>query len=230
MNPAKRILIIDDERAIRKLLQVTLTGFGFEVLEAEDGPRGLLEAAHLKPDALLLDLGLPGMDGLEVLRRFREWSQIPVIILSVKGEEETKIEALNAGADDYLTKPFSSNELAARLHAVMRRSSGPVSPEKFEWGPLSIDFAGKVVRKAGIILDLTPTEYHLLRILTQNAGRVMTHRQILREIWGPKGESQMPHLRVHITHLRRKIENDPSHPTLIITDSGIGYRFEGIES
>jgi len=219
------VLVIDDEAQIRRLLRVTLEGAGFRVREAEGGELGLVEAATKRPDAIILDLGLPDLPGIEVLKRLREWSRLPILILSVRGQEADKIEALDAGADDYLSKPFGGGELLARLRAMLRRAQTREEESGVSFGEVEIDFARRVVTKAGTEVKLTPKEYGLLRLLVLHRGRVITHRQILRELWGPKAEEQTQYLRVYMTHLRQKLENDPNQPRFFKTESGIGYRF-----
>jgi two-component system KDP operon response regulator KdpE len=219
------VLVIDDEVQIRRLLRLTLEGAGFRVREAENGELGLVEAATKRPDAIILDLGLPDLPGIEVLKRLREWSRLPVLILSVRGQEADKIEALDAGADDYLSKPFGGGELLARLRAMLRRVQTREEESGVSFGDVEIDFARRVVMKAGTAVKLTPKEYGLLRILVLHRGRVITHRQILRELWGPKAEEQTQYLRVYMTHLRQKLEDDPTQPKFFRTESGIGYRF-----
>jgi two-component system KDP operon response regulator KdpE len=219
------VLVIDDEVQIRRLLRVTLESAGFRVREAEGGELGLVEAATKRPDAIILDLGLPDLPGIEVLKRLREWSRLPILILSVRGQEADKIEALDAGADDYLSKPFGGGELLARLRAMLRRVQTKEEESGVSFGEVEIDFARRVVTKAGTAVKLTPKEYGLLRLLVLHRGRVITHRQILRELWGPKAEEQTQYLRVYMTHLRQKLENDPNQPRFFKTESGIGYRF-----
>ena len=219
------VLVIDDEAQIRRLLRVTLEGAGFRVREAEGGELGLVEAATKRPDAIILDLGLPDLPGIEVLKRLREWSRLPILILSVRGQEADKIEALDAGADDYLSKPFGGGELLARLRAMLRRAQTREEESGVSFGEVEIDFARRVVTKAGTALKLTPKEYGLLRLLVLHRGRVITHRQLLRELWGPKAEEQTQYLRVYMAHLRQKLENDPNQPRFFKTESGIGYRF-----
>jgi two-component system, OmpR family, KDP operon response regulator KdpE len=224
-TPAPEILIIDDELQIRRLLRVTLEGAGYRVREAATGALGLNEAAVQRPDTVILDLGLPDADGLDVLRRLREWSGLPVLILSVRGEEAQKIAALDAGADDYLTKPFGGGELLARLRVLLRRAqpAGEVSIVSF--GDVEVDYAKRTVTRAGEEVHLTAKEYALLRLLLQHRGKVVTHRQLLRDLWGEKAEDQTHYLRVYMTHLRQKLEPDPSRPRHLKTESGIGYRF-----
>jgi two-component system KDP operon response regulator KdpE len=217
-------LIIDDEIQIRRLLRVVLEGAGYSVQEAETGQLGLQEVARLRPSVVLLDLGLPDIDGLEVLRRLREWSEVPVLILSVRDDVSDKVAALDIGADDYVTKPFSSVELLARLRATQRRARPVQESAVYIHGSLRVDLAARLVTRAGREIRLTATEYALLALFVRHAGRVLTHRQILREVWGPKSEEHRTYLRVYITHLRKKIESDPSSPTLLRTESGIGYR------
>ena len=221
------VLVIDDEVQIRRLLRVTLESAGFRVREAEGGEIGLVETATKRPDAIILDLGLPDLPGIQVLKRIREWSRLPVLILSVRGQEADKIEALDAGADDYLSKPFGGGELLARLRAMLRRVQTRDEESGVSFGDVEIDFARRVVTKAGTALKLTPKEYGLLRLLVLHRGKVITHRQILRELWGPKAEEQTQYLRVYMAHLRQKLEDDPNQPKFFRTESGIGYRFSG---
>ena len=219
------ILVIDDEVQIRRLLRLTLEAAGYRVREAESGALGLNEAAVQHPDAIVLDLSLPDFGGLEVLRRLREWSQIPVLILSVRGGEADKIAALDAGADDYLTKPFGGGELLARVRVLLRRAqpAGEVSIVSF--GDIEVDFAKRTVTRAGADLHLTVKEYALLRLLLQHRGKVVTHRQLLRDVWGPGHEDDTHYLRVHMANLRKKIEATADAPRFVKTESGIGYRF-----
>lgn len=222
----KRILIVDDERAIRRFLRLILEAHGYAVLEAVDGQEALQLTATQRPDLLLLDLGLPDIDGVEVLRRLREWTGVPVIVLSVWEREEDKIAALDAGADDYLTKPFGAGELLARIRAALRRSISPPSDPVFEIGDLRVDLARRLVTRQGQRIELTPTEFALLRVLIQHAGKVLTHRQLLRAVWGPGYENDVHLLRVTISNLRRKLEPDPSRPRYIQTELGVGYRIK----
>lgn len=222
--PQPDILVIDDEVQIRRLLRLTLESAGYRVREADTGALGLNEAAVTRPDAILLDLSLPDVGGLDVLRRLREWSHVPVLILSVRGGEVDKIAALDAGADDYLTKPFGGGELLARLRVLLRRAqpAGEVSIVRF--GDIEVDFTKRTVTRNGSDLHLTVKEYALLRLLLQHRGKVVTHRQLLREVWGPQHESDTHYLRVHMANLRAKIESADT-PRWIKTESGIGYRF-----
>lgn len=222
-------LIIDDEVQIRRLLRVALEAENYQVHEAETGQRGLTEIAGRRPDIILLDLGLPDMDGLEVLKRLREWSEAPVLVLSVRDDEQGKVAALDAGAEDYVTKPFSTPELLARLRAAQRKTRPEEEVSVFKSGDLIVDLTARVVTRVGHEVKLTATEYALLRLFVRHAGRVLTHRYILREIWGPKSEDHRQYLRVYVTHLRQKIEPDPTKPRLIRTEPGIGYRFESVE-
>jgi two-component system KDP operon response regulator KdpE len=221
---ASSLLVIDDEIQIRRLLRVTLESAHYKVREAETGQLGLQEVAHQAPDGVILDLGLPDLDGREVIRRLREWSHVPVLVLSVREGEEDKIAALDAGADDYLTKPFSGRELLARVRAILRRAPGANEPSVVRVGDIEVDLAARVVRRAGAEVHLTAKEYALLRLLVQHRGKVVTHRQILRELWGPTAEENTHYLRVHMTHLRQKLEADPPNPRHLKTDAGIGYR------
>jgi two-component system KDP operon response regulator KdpE len=218
-------LIIDDEVQIRRLLRVALENENYQVQEAKTGQEGLVASANSKPVVILLDLGLPDMDGLEVLKRLREWSEAPVLILSVRDDEHGKVAALDAGADDYVTKPFSSPELLARLRAAQRKTRPAEEISVFKHGDLTVDLTAHIVTRGEKEVKLTATEYALLRLFVKHPGRVLTHRYILREIWGPKSEEHRQYLRVYVTHLRQKIEPDPASPTLIKTEPGIGYRF-----
>ena len=223
--PAHSVLIVDDEVQIRRLLRVTLEANGYRVLEAATGPDGLAEAAQRNPDVIILDLGLPGMDGLTVLKRLREWSRAPVLVLSVQEGDVDKVSALDNGANDYMTKPFSTIELLARLR-VLRRHAQPEEADNavFHSGPLEVDLAARRVIVRGEEVKLTATEYSFLRLLVRNAGKVVTHRQILKEVWGPAYGGQTHYLRVYVAHLREKIEADSARPELLLTEPGVGYR------
>jgi two-component system KDP operon response regulator KdpE len=223
MNPVA--LIIDDEVQIRRLLRIVLEGENYQVREAKTGQEGLTEIASRRPDIILLDLGLPDMDGIAVLKRLREWSETPVLVLTVRDDEQEKVAALDGGAEDYVTKPFSTPELLARLRAAQRKTRPAEEISVFKRGDLVVDLTSHVVTRAGHEIKLTATEYALLRLFARHPGRVLTHRYILREIWGPKSEEHRQYLRVYVTHLRQKIESDPANPSLVITESGIGYRF-----
>ena len=225
-SPAQRpaILVIDDEIQIRRLLRVTLEASGYHVLDAATGMAGIAEAAQRPPEAILLDLGLPDLDGLAVLNRLREWSRVPIIVLTVRDADDDKVAALDAGADDYVTKPFSSAELLARLRVALRHAQPLPENAVFSNGPLEVDFAARRVSVRGSVVKLTPTEYAFLRVLVRHAGRVVTQRQILSEVWGPNAVNQTHYLRVYAAHLREKLETHPAHPELILTEPGIGYR------
>ena len=218
------ILIIDDEVQIRRLLRITLESAGHTVREADTGRVGLGEIARRAPDAIVLDLGLPDLPGIEVLRQLREWSRVPVLVLTVLAAESDKVAALDAGADDYLTKPFGGDELLARLRAILRRAPTATEQAAVVFGDISVDFAARIVRRKGVEVKLTPREYALLRVLVLHRGRVVTHQHVLREVWGPSSEENTHYLRVHMTHLRQKLEADPHRPRHLKTESGIGYR------
>ena len=225
MPPAKpTVLVIDDEVQIRRLLRITLEAAAYHIVEADTGKLGLGEAARCQPDAIVLDLGLPDLGGLEVLRQLREWSRVPVLVLTVLGAESDKVAALDAGADDYLTKPFGSAELTARLRAILRRAPGENEPAVIAFGDIEVDLAARNVRRAGAEVRLTAKEYAMLRMLVIHRGKVVTHGQMLRELWGPKSEDNTHYLRVHMTHIRQKLEAEPHKPRHLRTESGIGYR------
>ncbi len=223
---AYRILIVDDEPEIRRFLRASLRVHQHEVFEAINGEEALQAAADHHPDLMILDLGLPDMDGIAVTRQVRSWSQMPVIILSVRSQESDKIEALDAGADDYLTKPFGMGELLARIRGVMRRLDRPEIITVYESDGLKVDLARRLVTVAGKEISLTPTEFELLRAFVQQPGRVLTHRQLIHKVWGTAYEDESRLLRVNISNLRRKIEPLPNHPQYILTELGIGYRFK----
>ena len=224
MKTAATALVIDDEKQIRRLLRLALEGANHHVLEEETGEAGLTALVHRRPDVVLLDLGLPDIDGLQVLRRLREWTNVPVLILSVRDDPEEKVAALDAGADDYVTKPFDTAELLARLRVIQRRSLVETGEPIFRVGQLCVDLSARQVTYADKEIRLTPTEYSLLRVLVQNAGKVVTHKHLLRTVWGEKAESQAQYLRVYITHLRKKFETGADTTPLIRTEVGIGYR------
>ncbi len=219
-----RVLIVDDERSIRRLLVTSLSAHGMTVYEAMNGKAALSSVAKYRPDVILLDLGLPDMDGVEVTRHLREWTGTPIIILSVREQEADKVSALDAGADDYMTKPFGIAELLARIRVAMRHTLTDEREPIVHLGNLTLDFPQHKVACNGAEIQLTPTEYDLLRALVQNAGRVMTHNQLLRTVWGSGYESETHLLRVNISNLRHKIETDPNQPHFILTEAGIGYR------
>jgi len=222
-----RVLVVDDEPAIRRFLHTALADGQFTLVQAENGHAALAAAVTAKPDVILLDLGLPDLDGVEVISRIRQWSQVPIIVLSVRDREADKVRALDAGADDYLTKPFGVGELLARIRVMLRRSLAQAPEPVIHIEELEIDLARRLVRLRGETVALTPTEYELLRLLAVNAGKVLTHRQMLKQIWGA-GYVEQPHvLRVNISNLRHKIEANASRPRYILTESGVGYRFRG---
>jgi len=221
-----RILVIDDERPIRRFLNASL-GWQYTVLEAGTGEEALRMAVSGRPDVIILDLGLPDMDGVEVTRRLREWTQIPIIVVSVRDQEDDKIAALDAGADDYLTKPFGVGELTARVRAALRRSAHPELEPVFQNDDLQVDLARRNVLARGQPINLTPTEYDILRLLVQHAGKVLTHTQLVKAIWGSESissEEDSHLLRVNVSNLRRKLEADPARPRYIVTEPGVGYR------
>jgi len=224
-NKPPRVLVIDDESSIRRFLHTVLSG-EFLLHEAEGGHTGLAAAAAFRPDIILLDLGLPDVEGIEVIKRLREWSQVPIIVLSVRDREDDKVTALDAGADDYLTKPFGAGELLARIRSTLRRVSQVEAAPIFSTGGLSVDFVRRIVTIEGAEVQLTPTEYELLRLLVHHAGKVLTHSQILKQIWGMAYLEQPHVLRVNISNLRRKIESDAARPQYIITEPGVGYRLK----
>jgi len=218
------VLVIDDEVQIRRLLRFTLEEADYAMREAETGQAGLSEVAHRRPDAIVLDLGLPDLPGLEVLRRLREWSPVPVLILSVFDQERSKIAALDAGADDYLTKPFGSGELLARLRVMLRRLRSAEETKSMQFGSIEVDLTRRLVTRDRQPVKLTAREYELLRLLIINRGRVLTHHQILSELWGPKAKGQTHYLRIYMMRLRQKLEQDPDMPRYFQTESGVGYR------
>lgn len=225
MKPAlSTALIIDDELQIRRLLRAALESAGYRVMEADNGQLGIAETALRRPDVVILDLGLPDLDGLEVLRRIREWSRVPILIASVRDGSEDKVAALDRGADDYVTKPFDSGELLARLRAIQRRADPAHEAPEFISGPLRVDFVARLVKVGDQEVHLTPIEYALLRVLALNAGKVVTHRQLLREVWGPNAEEQSQYLRVHLTHVRRKLAEAGLTARSLRTEPGVGYR------
>jgi len=221
------ILIIDDEIQIRMLLEITLSANGYKIVEASTGKEGLALAASVLPSCIILDLGLPDFDGLEILKRLREWYFKPIIILSVKNTEEDIVKALDNGANDYLTKPFRTGELLARIRMAIRQSLGTLVSPIVSFGSLSMDLENHIVRKDEIIIKLTPTEFSLLALFVKYEGRVLTHQFILKEIWGMGYLDQTQYLRVFVAQLRKKIEDNPLKPHLLVTESGIGYRFGG---
>ncbi len=225
MDLPDTILIIDDEVQIRRLLEITLSSNGYKISEAATGKEGLIAAATYHPALIILDLGLPDIDGIEILKKIREWYQKPILILSVRNSEEDIILALDNGANDYLSKPFRTGELLARIRVALRQSQGTEDNPTLKFGSLTIDLANHVARKNGEMVKLTTTEFSLLALLSKNSGRVLTHKAVLKEIWGIGYIGQTQYLRVFIAQLRKKIEDDPAKPKFLITESGIGYRF-----
>ena len=223
-DAGQRVLVVDDENAIRRYLHTALTAQGFAVYEAINGQETLNAVVENRPDVIILDLGLPDFDGIEVTRRLREWSNTPIIILSVREAEQDKIAALDAGADDYLTKPFGTGELMARMRVVMRRLAVKSDEPILQVDALKMDLSRRIVTVNENQISLTPTEYEILRMLLQNAGKVITHRQLLRQVWGTAYDSEMHMLRVNISNLRHKIEPDPTRPHYLLTEPGVGYR------
>lgn len=225
MADGAKILVIDDEPQIRRYLRVSLEAHDFRILEAESGQEGLRLAALEKPDLVVLDLGLPDMDGQAVIARLREWSAVPVVVLSVRADETDKIAALDAGADDYVTKPFGTGELLARIRAALRHTVGASAGDPvFSIGDLKVDVEKRQVSLRGEPVKLSPKEYELLKLLAQHAGKVLTHQFILRQVWGPAHESDVQYLRVFARQLRQKIETDAARPQLLLTEPGVGYR------
>ena len=220
-----RVLVVDDERPIRRFLQASLSGH-YQVIEAANGEEALQAVVSDKPELVILDLGLPDIDGVDVTRRLREWTQVPIIIVSVREQEAEKIRALDAGADDYLTKPFGAAELMARIRVALRRAPQAESDSAFSSDDLQVDLLRRIVSVGGTEANLTPTEYDILRTLIQHAGKVVTHRQLLRMVWGPAYESETHLLRVNVSTLRRKLERDPAKPRHVITEPGVGYRLK----
>ena len=222
-----RVLVIDDEPSILRALRINLTARNYEVSTASDGTSGLAAVSRERPDAVILDLGLPDMDGTEVIHGVRGWSSTPIIVLSVWGAEHQKVAALDAGADDYVTKPFGMDELLARLRAAVRRASPAPDEPVVSTGDFTVDLAAKRVTRDGADVRLTPTEWQLLEILVRNRGRLITQRQLLQDVWGPSYGSESNYLRVYLAQLRRKLEPEPSRPRYLLTEPGMGYRFEG---
>jgi len=219
-----RVLVVDDEPAIRRFLRTSLAAHGHDVFEAADGQAALTAVAATRPDLVILDLGLPDMDGVQVTRQLREWTQIPILIVSVRGQESDKIAALDAGADDYVTKPFGLGELLARMRVALRHTLPTAQEPVLVEGDLTVDLARREVKLGECEVQLTPTEYDLLRVLVTHAGKVLTHRQLLKEVWGMGYEQETHMLRVNISNLRRKLEPDPTRPHYIRTEAGVGYR------
>lgn len=224
-----RVLVVDDESQIRRALGINLRARGYDVDLASDGERALDLAARRHPDVVVLDLGLPGTDGVEVIKGLRGWSQVPIVVLSVRDAEGDKVAALDAGADDYVTKPFGMDELLARLRAALRRTAPAEEDAMVETAHFTIDLAAKKVRRDGGEVRLTPTEWHLVEVLVRNRGRLVAQRQLLQEVWGPQYHDETNYLRVFMAQVRRKLEPEPAHPRYFITEPGMGYRFEPAE-
>ncbi len=225
--PEPVLVLIEDEAQIRRFLRATLIGQGYRLFEAPTGADGLVEVASRQPDVVIVDLGLPDMDGLEVIRRLREWSAVPVIVLSARGQERDKVTALDAGADDYVSKPFSAGELLARIRVALRHTAGAShegSEAAFKVGELQVDQLRRHVTVGGAEVRLTPIEYKLLTTLVRHAGKVVTHQQLLRDVWGPGHDAQAHYVRVYMAHLRHKLEVEPARPRYLLTEPGVGYR------
>ncbi len=225
-----RVLVVDDEPQILRALGINLRARGYEVDLAETGERALALAASTHPDVVVLDLGLPGIDGIEVIRGLRGWSRVPIVVLSVRDAEVSKVAALDAGADDYVTKPFGMDELLARLRAALRRAAPAEEAAVVETADFTIDLAAKRVMRDDAEIRLTPTEWHLVEVLVRHPGRLVAQRQLLQEVWGPEYHDETGYLRVHMANVRRKLEPEPSRPRYFLTEPGMGYRFEPIEA
>jgi len=226
-TPAASVLLIEDEAKIRGVIRSTLTRHGYRLYEASTGREGMANAAARNPDLILLDLGLPDLDGLEVIRQVRRWAAIPIIVLSARGQEQSKVNALDAGADDYVTKPFGINELLARMRVVLRHAARRAEADGepvFAVGDLRVDLEHREVRVSGKTVRLTPIEFKLLAVLVKQAGKVLTYRQLLKEVWGPLHVAEAHYVRVYMQHLRNKLEAKPAHPRYLITELGVGYR------
>lgn len=230
-EPSPTVVLIEDDKQIRRFVRVSLEAQGMTVHEALSGQQGLVEAATRKPDLVIVDLGLPDVDGIDVIRELRGWSGLPVIVLSARTQEEQKVAALDAGADDYLTKPFGVSELLARIRAhLRRRNQAPASETPaVSFGDVSVDLAMRRVTRNGESVHLTPLEYRLLATLVRHAGRVLTHRQLLVDVWGPSHVESPHYLRIYMAHLRQKLERDPAQPEHIVTETGVGYRLVGVQ-
>ena len=226
MTESGCVLVVDDEPQIRRALGTNLRARGYDVVLAASGEEALTLAAERHPDVVILDLGLPGIDGIEVVRGLRGWATMPIVVLSVREGEADKVAALDAGADDYVTKPFGMNELLARLRAALRRSTPAEEEAVVATEAFTIDLAAKRVVRAGAEVHLTPTEWHLIEVLVRNQGKLVSQRQLLQEVWGPQYETETNYLRVYLAQVRRKLEPDPSRPRYFITEPGMGYRFE----
>jgi len=227
MNNAGTIIVIEDEAQIRRFLRTTLASEGYQVIEAETGKQGLAEAATRKPDLIILDLGLPDMDGVEVVKELRAWTSVPIIILSARSQESDKISALDAGADDYLVKPFGVGELLARMRVALRHVSSAANGDEgvFSVDEMKVDMIHRRVSVSGVEVHLTPIEYRLLTVLVKHAGKVLTHHFLLKEVWGPNYVERAHYLRIYMGVLRHKLEKDPARPRFLLTEVGVGYRF-----
>jgi len=228
--PDPVVVLIEDELQIRRFLRATLVGQGYRLYEATTGADGLIEVASRQPDVVIVDLGLPDMDGLEVIRRMREWTAVPVIVLSARGQERDKVTALDAGADDYVSKPFGAGELLARIRVALRHTAGASHEGEdaaFKVGDLEVDQLRRHVTMRGAEIKLTPIEYKLLTTLVRHAGKVVTHQQLLRDVWGPSHDDQAHYVRVYMAHLRHKLETEPARPRYLLTEPGVGYRLAG---
>ncbi|HVV35341.1 MAG TPA: response regulator [Acidimicrobiales bacterium] len=222
---AMRVLIVEDDLPLRRALMANLSARGFDVDVAGSGEEALTNAARVHPDVVLLDLGLPGIDGIEVVRGLRQWSRVPIVVLSARDAEASKVAALDAGADDYVTKPFGMDELLARLRSALRRAAPTPEEAVVATDTFSVDLGERVVTRDGAAVHLTPTEWHVLEVLVRNAGKLVTQSQLLHEVWGPQYEKETNYLRLYLAQLRRKLEPDPSQPRHLITEPGVGYRF-----
>jgi len=227
-NPLPLLLIIEDDAKLKRFLEITLGQHGFRIVDAATGAEGILRAANHNPDLVVLDLGLPDMDGVEVIRRIREWSNVPVVILSARDQERDKVAALDAGADDYVTKPFGNAELLARIRVALRHATlAKGQPAAvFKAGALDVDLSARIVKLDGQEVHLTPIEYKLLTTLIAYAGKVVTHSQLLRKVWGPNSEFESQYLRVYMNQLRKKLESEPAKPKYLVTEPGVGYRLK----
>jgi len=227
-EPRATVLVVEDEPEIRRFLRTSLAAEGYRVVEAESGARGAVDAATHKPDLAVVDLGLPDVDGVEVIRRIRKWSAMPILVLSARTREQAKVDALDAGADDYVTKPFGVGELLARLRVALRHASrSPTGEEVLRLGPVEADLKRRRISRGGAEVHLTPIEFRLLNCLAQHLGMVVTHRQLLREVWGPSYVEHTHYLRIYMKQLRDKLEEDPVRPKHLLTETGVGYRLVG---
>jgi len=225
--PDPIVVLIEDEPQIRRFLRATLSGQGYRLFEAATGADGLVEVGSRQPDVIIIDLGLPDMDGVDVIRRLREWTAVPIIVLSARGQERDKVTALDAGADDYVSKPFGASELVARIRVALRHAAGAsheADEAAFKVGELQVDRLRRHVSLGGTEVRLTPTEYKLLTTLIRHAGKVVTHQQLLREVWGPAHTEQAHYVRIYMAHLRHKLEAEPARPRYLLTEPGVGYR------